>query len=167
MILSTLSKTSFIPTWIGDFLVNISDGLAANPKIKAPNVDFADFTTFINYFKNGEGDVFWSSDGRFIKVYLYRKDLFENAEAKAAFRAQYGYGLEPAKTFGQYRDNAEFFTKFCADQDMECWGTTVQGHTGHPASTYEVLKPFSQVLVFITGESTWTTIRRLWKMVVS
>ena len=23
---------------------------------------------------------------------------------------------------------------------MECWGTTVQGHTGHPASTYEFLE---------------------------
>ena len=123
-----------------DFLVNISEGLAANPSLKAPNVDFADFTTFINYFKNGEGDVFGVPMEAFIKVYLYRKDLFENTEAKAAFRARYGYGLEPAKTFGQYRDNAEFFTKFCADQGMDCWGTTVQGHTGHPASTYELLE---------------------------
>ena len=56
MILSTLNKTSFIHTWIV-ILVNISEGLAANPSLKAPNVDFADFTTFINYFKNGEGDV--------------------------------------------------------------------------------------------------------------
>ena len=23
---------------------------------------------------------------------------------------------------------------------MDCWGTTVQGHTGHPASTYELLE---------------------------
>ena len=61
-----------------DFLVNISEGLAANPSLKAPNVDFADFTTFINYFKNGEGDVFGVPMEAFIKVYLYRKDLFDN-----------------------------------------------------------------------------------------
>ena len=55
-----------------DFLVNISEGLAANPSLKAPNVDFADFTTFINYFKNGEGDVFGVPMEAFIKVYLYK-----------------------------------------------------------------------------------------------
>ena len=95
------------------------------------------FTTFIDYFKDGSGDVFGVPMEAFIKVYLYRKDLFEAADAKAAFRAQYGYGLAPATSFEQYRDNAEFFTHYCADNGMECWGTTVQGHTGHPASTYE------------------------------
>lgn len=123
-----------------DFLVNISDSLEANPALTAPNVDFADFTTFIDYFKNAEGDVFGVPMEAFIKVYLYRKDLFENADAQAAFRATYGYDLAPATTHGQWRDNAEFFTGWCEAQDMDCWGTTVQGHTGHPASTYEVIE---------------------------
>lgn len=42
---------------------------------------------------------------------MYRKDLFDNAEEKAAFKAKYGYDLAPAKTLQQYRDIAEFFTR--------------------------------------------------------
>jgi multiple sugar transport system substrate-binding protein len=123
-----------------DFLVNISKELASNPGLVAPGVSMEDFTTFIDYFKNSDGDVFGIPMEAFIKVYLYRKDLFEAADAKAAFRSQYGYGLAPATTFGQWRDNAEFFTGYCAEKGMQCWGTTVQGHTGHPASTYEFLE---------------------------
>ena len=103
-----------------DFLVNITEGLANNPDLQAPGVSLDDFTTFIDYFKDGSGDVFGVPMEAFIKVYLYRKDLFERADAKAQFRSQYGYGLTPATSFDQYRDNAEFFTHFCAEQGMEC-----------------------------------------------
>jgi multiple sugar transport system substrate-binding protein len=112
-----------------------------------------DFTTFIDYFKNGDGDVFGIPMEAFIKVYLYRKDLFEAADAKAAFRSQYGYGLAPATTFGQWRDNAEFFTGYCAEKGMQCWGTTVQGHTGHPASTYEFLESIAPSTTIASSNS--------------
>ena len=123
-----------------DFLVNISASLADMGSLKAPNVDFGDFTTFINYFKNADGDVFGVPMEAFIKVYLYRKDLFGDEEAQAAFQEKYGYALEPATSFAQWRDNAEFFTGWCSEMGKDCWGTTVQGHTGHPASTYEMLE---------------------------
>ena len=103
----------------------------------------------------------------FIKVYLYRKDLFENTEAKAAFRAQYGYGLEPAKTFGQYRDNAEFLLSFVLIKAWTAGEPRYKATLGTLLPLMNCWKPSSQVLVFITGESTWITIRRLWKMVVS
>lgn len=41
----------------------------------------------------------------------YRKDLYENPEEQAAFKAKYGYDLSPAKTWDQYIDVAEFFTR--------------------------------------------------------
>lgn len=41
----------------------------------------------------------------------YRKDLFENAEEQAAFKEKYGYDLAPAKTWDQFIDIAEFFTR--------------------------------------------------------
>jgi len=41
----------------------------------------------------------------------YRKDLFEHAEEKANFKAKYGYDLGVPKTWAQYRDIAEFFTR--------------------------------------------------------
>jgi ABC-type glycerol-3-phosphate transport system substrate-binding protein len=42
---------------------------------------------------------------------FYRKDLFDNATEKAAFRAKYGYDLNPPQTWQQLLDTAEFFTR--------------------------------------------------------
>lgn len=123
-----------------DYLTNISKALADNADIKAPNVDFADFTTFANYFKNGDGDLFGIPMEAFTKMYLYRKDLFGDAAIQEAFKAKYGYDLAPATNHTQYRDIAEFFTAYGQQNDMQLWGTTVQGSTGHPASTYEYLE---------------------------
>tara|TARA_B100001287_G_scaffold74466_1_gene61842 strand:- start:1600 stop:3021 length:1422 start_codon:yes stop_codon:yes gene_type:complete len=123
-----------------DFLVNITQSLKDQPDLVAPMVNMDDFTTFIDYFKDANGDVFGMPMEAFVKVYLYRKDLFGAADAKSGFQKKYGYPLAPATSFAQWRDNAEFFTGYCAEKGMECWGTTVQGHTGHPASTYEFLE---------------------------
>jgi multiple sugar transport system substrate-binding protein len=71
----------------------------------------------------------------FIKVYLYRKDLFSDPEVQKAFKAKYGYDLAPAKDHKQYTDIAAFFTDW--GKDKELWGSTVQAHTGHVASWYE------------------------------
>ena len=121
-------------------MVNINKSLADNAAIKAPNVDFADFTSFADYFKNADGDLFGIPMEAFTKMYLYRKDLFGDAAIQEAFKAKYGYDLAPATTHAQYRDIAEFFTQYGVDNDMQLWGTTVQGSTGHAASTYEFLE---------------------------
>ena len=42
---------------------------------------------------------------------FYRKDLFENADEQAAFKAKYGYDLAVPTTWDAYRDAAEFFTR--------------------------------------------------------
>jgi multiple sugar transport system substrate-binding protein len=41
----------------------------------------------------------------------YRADLMENPEEQKNFKAKYGYDLAPAKTWEEYRDIAEFFTR--------------------------------------------------------
>jgi multiple sugar transport system substrate-binding protein len=126
-----------------DFLVDITKTLADNQKLKAPDFSADKFTTFANYFKNDQGDLFGVPMEAFIKVYLYRKDLFEDPKAKEAFKAKYGYDLAPAKTHAQYRDIAEFFTQWGKDNNLELWGTTVQAHSGHPASWYEFFESWA------------------------
>jgi multiple sugar transport system substrate-binding protein len=123
-----------------DFLVNIDKSLADKADLKAPNVDFADFTSFADYFKNADGDLFGVPMEAFTKMYLYRKDLFNDPAIQEAFKAQYSYDLAPATTHQQYQEIADFFTQYGKDNNMELWGTTVQGSTGHPASTYEFLE---------------------------
>ena len=123
-----------------DYLVNLTQFAADNPDLAYDGYDESEFTSFADYFKNADGDLFGVPMEAFVKVYLYRKDLFENADIMAAFEAEYGYPLAPAESFDQYRDNAEFFTGYGESMDMDLWGTTVQGSTGHPASTYEFLE---------------------------
>jgi len=43
--------------------------------------------------------------------YAYRKDLFDDPAEKAAFKAKYGYNLAVPKTYKQFYDAAEFFTR--------------------------------------------------------
>ncbi len=120
-----------------DFLVNISDALETNADLAAADFSTDSFTTFIDYFKNGEGDVFGVPMEAFVKIYLYRKDLFGDPDVQAAFKEKTGRDLEPAKTHAEYREIAEFFTQWGKDNDKEIWGTTLQAHSGHPASWYE------------------------------
>jgi multiple sugar transport system substrate-binding protein len=121
-----------------DFLVDISQMLTENPDLAAPEFKPDEFTSFIDYFKDpATGDIYGVPMEAFVKIYLYRKDLFEDPAIQAQFQEQYGYALAPATTFEQYRDIAEFFTKYGQDNGMELWGTTVQATSGHPASFYE------------------------------
>jgi multiple sugar transport system substrate-binding protein len=46
-----------------------------------------------------------------VMMMFYRKDLMESRAEKDAFKRKYGYDLAPAKTWDQYRDIAEFFTR--------------------------------------------------------
>lgn len=120
-----------------DFLVNIDAALADNQDLQAPGFSFDAFTTFQDYFKDADGNSFGVAMEAFVKPYLYRKDLFEDPDAQAAFSEAYGYDLAPATTHDQYSDIAEFFTRWGQEQGLELWGTTVQAHSGHPSSWYE------------------------------
>ncbi|MEZ4715104.1 MAG: extracellular solute-binding protein [Caldilineaceae bacterium] len=95
----------------------------------------------------------------FVKVYLYRKDLFEDPAIQEAFKAEYGYDLAPATTHQQYQDIADFFTKYGEDNDMELWGTTVQGNTGHSSSFYE----FFETIAPSFGVYNWGINMDNWK----
>ncbi len=44
-------------------------------------------------------------------VFAYRKDMFEDAANKTAFKAKYGHDLMPPKTWDEFAHVAEFFTK--------------------------------------------------------
>ena len=44
-------------------------------------------------------------------ILYYRKDLIEDPDEQAAFKAEYGYDLAPPKTWDEFNDIAEFFTR--------------------------------------------------------
>jgi multiple sugar transport system substrate-binding protein len=72
--------------------------------------------------------------------FAYRKDLFEDPAEKAAFRARYGYDLAPPKTWDQFRDIAQFFTR----PERSLYGTALY-YAGPPAYD-DVTMGFDSVL---------------------
>jgi len=120
-----------------DFLTDLTGFLADNPQLKAPTYDEAHFTTFADYFKDDAGHLYGVPMEAFLKVYLYRTDLFGDPEIRAAFQEQTGRELEPATTHAEYAEIARFFTSYGQENDIALWGTTAQAHTGHVASWYE------------------------------
>ena len=146
-----------------DWLTDMTKLMADNPDLASPTFSFDNFTSFLNYFKNADGDVFGMPMEAFIKIYLYRTDLFNDPDVQAAFKDKYGYDLAPATTHEQYTQIAEFFTDWGKSHDMELWGTTVQAVTGHPASFYEV---FESVLPTF-GVYNWGINMDNWKATVA
>ncbi|MFT4148899.1 MAG: extracellular solute-binding protein [Paracoccaceae bacterium] len=120
-----------------NFLVDLTQILKDNPNLKVPSYDEAGLTSFANYFRGANGDLYGMPMEAFVKPYVYRTDLFSDPEIQKAFKEKTGRDLAPAKTHAEYTEIAEFFTQWGKDHNLELWGTTAQAHTGHPASWYE------------------------------
>jgi multiple sugar transport system substrate-binding protein len=116
--------------------------MKAKPELVSPEFKIDDFTSFINYFKDPtvNNDLFAVPMEAFIKLYLYRTDLFGDPKIQAAFKAKYNRDLVPAKTHKEYTEIADFFTQWGKDNKLELWGTTVQAVTSHAASFYELFE---------------------------
>lgn len=79
-----------------------------------------------------------------LEVLIYRKDLFENPEKKAAFKKKYGYELIVPDTWDQLRDAAEFFN----DPKNNFYGFITKW-----GKTYDVITwDFNQILWAFGGD---------------
>ena len=121
-----------------DRLVDLTQMFADNPALVSPDFDLADFTDFVDEFRDpASGHLFGVPTEALIKVYVYRKDLFQDPAIRAEFEARYHYPLAPPITFGQYQDIAHFFTAYGQAHGLDLWGTSLQATTEHVASFYE------------------------------
>jgi multiple sugar transport system substrate-binding protein len=141
------------------YLVNLTQMLADNPDLASADFDFGKFTSFIDNFKDADGNIYGVPMEAFVKVYLYRTDLFNDPAVQEAFEAEYGYPLAPATTHQQYQDIANFFTAYGEANGLELWGTTVQGATGHSSSFYE----FVESVLPTFGVYNWGINQESWK----
>lgn len=88
------------------------NSLQANAKLNNPNFDAGDliepaWSSTAKHKGNTYGFLTWNYN----VVYWTRNDLLSHTGEKVAFKAKYGYDLQPAKTMAQMRDIAEFFTR--------------------------------------------------------
>jgi multiple sugar transport system substrate-binding protein len=133
-------------------LINITQVLANNPVLVSPDFDPVDFTSFIDDFRDPvTTDLYGIPIEAFLKVYVYRRDLFDDPEIQAAFAEAYNYPLAPAVTFDQYHDIAVFFTQYGQENGLELWGTTVTPSLGRGASFYE----FAETITPSFGVYNW------------
>lgn len=133
-------------------LINITQALADNPRLVSPDFDPIDFTSFIDEFRDpATNDLYGIPIEAFLKVYLYRRDLFEDPSIQVAFAEEYNYPLAPAVTFDQYRDIATFFTQYGQENGLALWGTTVTPALERAASFYE----FAETIAPAFGIYNW------------
>lgn len=124
---------TFYPKYIGDFagaghLYPLDEFVAKlDPKMADVTPGYRDF--YCKY----KGKIYaLPYDGDVLSLY-YRKDLFENPEEKAAFKAKYGYELRPPLTWDEYLEVAEFFTRKKGEKlagkvlDRDFYGTAFYG----------------------------------------
>ena len=124
-----------------DYLVNFSELHRNQEILQAPAFKFEDFTSYIDFFRSPESnDVFAVPMESFLRVYAYRRDLFEDPQIQRAFFKQYNYQLMPATTIKQFNDVSVFFTRWGQEKKIPLWGTTIQASAVHPASFYELFE---------------------------
>jgi multiple sugar transport system substrate-binding protein len=89
-----------------------------------------------------KGKVYGAPSNSAVMMMFYRKDLFQNAAERQAFRTKYGYALAPARTWKEYREIAEFFTRRKGQTlagkklDRDFYGLTLTGKR-HVATALE------------------------------
>lgn len=112
----TFDVITFAPAWSPDF----TDFLSEVPEAMRQGAAWEDIAPIYR-----EQLMVWNGktlsqtiDGD-VHTYTYRIDLFEDPKEQEAFKAKYGYDLAVPKTWKEYLDIAEFFTR----PDQGLWGT--------------------------------------------
>ena len=103
---------------------NLTDFMAGQGRdVTNPNLDLDDFMG--TQFTTGpDGDLYQLPDQQFANLYWFRKDWFDRADLKRAFKSKYGYDLGVPVNWSAYEDIAEFFSKDVKQID----GVTIYGH---------------------------------------
>jgi multiple sugar transport system substrate-binding protein len=110
---SSYDVITFSPLWLIDF-VNTGVVEPLNPYIdkymnKADMDDFLDVYKSEGYARMGNTWYGLPDDGDVFVLY-YRKDLFDDPDNAAKFKAKYGYELAAPETWEQFDDIGNFFT---------------------------------------------------------
>ncbi|MFQ5984593.1 MAG: ABC transporter substrate-binding protein [Alphaproteobacteria bacterium] len=109
----------------------MNDAKLRNPDFKPEEVLYQRLWKEISWYKGKPYGFPFTA----LTMYLwYRKDLLEDPNERAGFKAKYGYEMQVPADWKQYRDLAEWFTR----PEEGFYGTAIQGKR-HVALWYEWL----------------------------
>lgn len=103
----------------GGHVVKMNDIFAQSSYLKADLFPPASLSQYGEY-PDGSGQFYGLPANQDAYGLMYRKDLFESAEEKAAFKAKYGRELRVPETYQEAKEVAEFFTR--PDKGLYGWG---------------------------------------------
>ena len=107
---------TFAPAWLADF----APYLSTMPADYTSGPAWDDIApVYRDRLMVWDGKVISQSMDGDVHTLQYRTDLFGDPKEQEAFKAKYGYDLAPPKTWTQYYDIAEFFTR----PDQGLYGT--------------------------------------------
>ncbi|MDI3548802.1 MAG: multiple sugar transport system substrate-binding protein [Halanaerobiales bacterium] len=125
-----------------NWLTDLTKFKEENAGLTWPDFSFDDFTNFIDNYKGTDnGHVFGVPFEAFLKVYTYRKDLFNDPEIKKEFKEEYGWELRPAKTWDEYKQIAKFFYDYGQENDLDLYGHAAQAKN-HPCLGYSLVETY-------------------------
>ena len=88
------------------------------PSWSDPEYGYAGGETTVTLFTKYKGVTYFVAFDNDTQPFVYRSDLFENADEGAAFADKYGYPLDFPLTWDEHRDIAEFFTRKDAEAPL-------------------------------------------------
>ncbi len=124
-----------------DWLTNMTRYRKNHPQITHQKLDVEDFTTFANNFRDSQGDLYGMPFESFLKVYTYRADLFNDSEIQQAYEDEYGEELEPAESWEEYEQIAQFFYEWGQMNDEDIYGHAAQAKD-HPSLGYAMVETY-------------------------
>ncbi|MCJ7874399.1 extracellular solute-binding protein [Phaeobacter sp. J2-8] len=144
-----------------DFLTDLTTFLGDNPGLKAATYDEANFTTFADYFKDDGGHLYGVPMEAFLKVYLYRTDLFNDPEFRPPSRQRQAAIWRPQQPMTNMRKSPASLP-LMAKKTIWISGEPRRRRTPgmwHPGMN--ILNPWHPLLGSTTGGSTPGTITPL------
>ena len=132
---------------------NLTDWMANEGKdVTNPNLDLEDFLGLADatglQSRGFDGKLWQLPDQSFINVYWFRKDWFDRADLKEAFKKKYGYELGVPVNWSAYEDIAQFFK----DDVKEIDGKAVFGHMDYGKKAPDLGWRFTDDWLGMAGE---------------
>jgi multiple sugar transport system substrate-binding protein len=145
-----------------EWLINHTEFRNRNENLAWSGFNIDDFVAFAENFRFGddEGSYYAYPMESFLKIVIYRQDIYENEEMNAAFQDEYGEEFTVPESPDEYMRSAQFISENSEDvmgEQIAGHAAQVQGITG-PYSMVETYMPIQGVYNWGINQEDFTAL---------